>query len=376
MYESMRNEQKTITSALEQDLILVNSVICHYGVPGQEWYKNKADRYQPHAKYAMGRPNPKAGSKRSHDEMRKLSMAEVAATELKNKGKWKSLDGDASKHTKEQTVAVVKSYVNELKAIKRGLPGSKDLNNAFNPDITNEKNVALPTVPHKVLSIGPLSIRANLLTVHVNGVPIMLATTFNTGVRMLDDIRARLKRNKEAVDERTGFHIKTDKNNSVAKDSAMVNTYHNTLVDRAELNALACISTMEMRQRGYDVYVKHKIFETYRKGNQSKIENQFKGAKIKPVKDGDIKTALAKQPEGSRGAFFFNWKFSPLSGHCFYYTVKNGKITVTDPQSGNTFTNPLNSSTLSKIFSNASSAQHVRLDNHDFDLAAIKEVVW
>jgi len=39
--------------------------IKHMGVPGQEWYKNKADRYQKHARYAMGRAKPAASGKKN-----------------------------------------------------------------------------------------------------------------------------------------------------------------------------------------------------------------------------------------------------------------------------------------------------------------------
>lgn len=46
-----------MTTLLYDDLLALNNAICHYGKKGQEWYKNKADRYQRHAinyRYAGG----------------------------------------------------------------------------------------------------------------------------------------------------------------------------------------------------------------------------------------------------------------------------------------------------------------------------------
>lgn len=46
----MRNDE--LIAAITRDF----NDLCHHGVPGQEWYVNKAERYQNHAKYARGNP--------------------------------------------------------------------------------------------------------------------------------------------------------------------------------------------------------------------------------------------------------------------------------------------------------------------------------
>lgn len=46
----MKNDE--LITAINEDF----NYLAHYGLPGQEWYKNKAERYQNHAKYARGNP--------------------------------------------------------------------------------------------------------------------------------------------------------------------------------------------------------------------------------------------------------------------------------------------------------------------------------
>jgi len=46
---------------LNNDLTALNAAICHYGVPDQKWGKHNPNRrWQAHAVYANGRPDPKA----------------------------------------------------------------------------------------------------------------------------------------------------------------------------------------------------------------------------------------------------------------------------------------------------------------------------
>jgi len=55
--------------ALRHDLLAVNRTLCHYGVPDQKWGKhNPKRRWQAHAVYAKGRPDPNAKKRTGDDD--------------------------------------------------------------------------------------------------------------------------------------------------------------------------------------------------------------------------------------------------------------------------------------------------------------------
>lgn len=53
---------------------LTESYLMHIGVPGMEWYKNKAERYQPQAQYARFIPNPNGRVRGQKEKSEKVNV--------------------------------------------------------------------------------------------------------------------------------------------------------------------------------------------------------------------------------------------------------------------------------------------------------------
>lgn len=82
-------ELKHVANVFDQ---MTDTYLQHDGVPGMEWYKNKAERYQPQAQYARFIPNPNAkvrGQKRGlNDKPMDVNTInkQIASGELKSVG--------------------------------------------------------------------------------------------------------------------------------------------------------------------------------------------------------------------------------------------------------------------------------------------------
>jgi len=475
---------------LENDLLTLNSVVCHYGVPNQKWGKHDSNRrWQRHAVYAKGRPDPNVtklnGSKlqtladadarladafspkgksisvKEADTMNKIykkngvditvgplnedfvksamkkkrAQLKLVEQRLKEAGytyeereKYAPLEqerrdlkldlalSNTSSKVKEKVKELVSWRTNENLPILKGIPGMYRGELANDPwDLMNtisaKKEMIRPS-----FKIGPVSVttpanpigllvnpavRLGIKTVGANAVGRMAAAILPVAVsaRALDTIHsagtvgqtigklalAVTARRKEPRDEKTGFRLKThglsrdfstDPAKNVREDSKKVNPWFGTFPSGAT-NASNCIVAMEMRRRGYDVMAQAAPFKiSDPREKRSGISMTFKDAKVNKVEDGNIAKALSKQPEGSRGVFFFNWKFTPSSGHAFYYSVNNGKITITDPQSGRTFTDALSNNEMKRLFATSSAPSYARLDDCDFILDQVKKAVF
>ena len=112
----------TVYIAITNDL----NYLAHYGVPGQEWYVNKAERYQNHAQYAKGHP-------KYNDDLKKQMKALRASNKFHdyidiNK---QVVDKFANKAASSlNTRRRVKAAVKEAKAEGRSKEEIKDIKRA------------------------------------------------------------------------------------------------------------------------------------------------------------------------------------------------------------------------------------------------------
>ena len=117
--------------------------LAHYGVPGQEWYVNKAERYQNHAQYARFHP------KFIVDRVKK--KVEDAANKLSEKrnanNKAKATDGNTKAGEKFSKNATTMTD-DELRKATQRLNLEKDYLNALQNNIdANRKYKALMAAP-------------------------------------------------------------------------------------------------------------------------------------------------------------------------------------------------------------------------------------
>lgn len=108
-------------------------------------------------------------------------------------------------------------------------------------------------------------------------------------------------------------------------------------------NCMCCVTTLEMRQRGYDVQARRRIF-----GYQTDAYKEwFNNLDIKEVKTtrepkesrkafvekgySNLTKELEKYPDGARGFIAFNYE-GVQSGHTISWQVKNREVTFYDAQ--------------------------------------------
>ena len=69
---------------LETDLVTLNTVICHYGREGQRKGVHRFGKWQPHATYAMGKPDPKKASRSASKTLKKVTKEHEEVEKLKS----------------------------------------------------------------------------------------------------------------------------------------------------------------------------------------------------------------------------------------------------------------------------------------------------
>lgn len=112
-------------------------------------------------------------------------------------------------------------------------------------------------------------------------------------------------------------------------------------------NCMCCVTALEMRQRGYDVQARRRIFgyttNTYNDWfNGLKIENsrtirEPKESRKRFVERGyeNLTKSLEKYPNGSRGFIAFAYE-GTHSGHTLSWQVKDGAVSFYDAQGRST----------------------------------------
>ena len=238
-----------------------------------------------------------------------------------------------------------------------------------------------------VIGVGGLIAGAALTTVlPYGGISLMAASaglTYSAGSEITKAIVGEIKnkkyqkqREKEPIDPKTGFHVKQE-NLSPEEDIKRVNPQNKDLDDGTKNNCMLCSVTYDLRQRGYDVqanradtgYNIQDLTRWYKNPEVEAVPNSPTG-KLEDIDSSLIAKnfeILAKnQGEGASGVIIVEWAQSG-SGHAMHYEYKNGKVRISDPQTGKIYDNPAD------ILQYTQGASIVRLDNKEVNWKAVKE---
>ena len=185
------------------------------------------------------------------------------------------------------------------------------------------------------------------------------------------------EKNKEEVDLKTGFHVKS-KETTMEQDLKRVNPLYYNFDRNTKSNCMLCTSTYDLRRRGFDVEAKKASFGY----KPTDILKWYPNAKINTISGIDERTKkpsnramidnltkeLTSQGEGARGNIMVRWQ-KCNSGHSMVYEIQNGKLMILDAQVNKTYTNPV------QILRRCqNTVTYVRLDNVNFSNEGIKEV--
>lgn len=137
-------------------------------------------------------------------------------------------------------------------------------------------------------------------------------------------------------------------------------------------NCMLCTTAMAMREKGYDVKAVTSMDGYYGKN----IDRFFTGSKFEKIKAKNAKQVvenLKKQGDGAYGNLTVQWAYG--GRHSLFYKNENGKTTIYDSQSGETYRTEqvLNSPLFSRI--NPRRCEVARLDTatpNDLVLSALK----
>lgn len=246
---------------------------------------------------------------------------------------------------------------------------------------------ALKIGAEAVIGIGGLIGGAALTTVlPYTGVSVMAASaalTYSAGSKITKAIVGEIKnkkyqkqREKEPIDPKTGFHVKQE-NLSPEEDIKRVNPQHYDLDDGTKNNCMLCSVTYDLRQRGYDVQA-NRADTGY---NIQDLTRWYKNAEVTPVPNipnatlpelnssliaSNFEKIVQDQGEGASGIITVEWAKSG-SGHAMHYEYRNGKVYISDPQTGKIYSNP------EDVLQYTSGASIVRLDNKEVNWKAVKE---
>jgi len=322
---------------LDRDLIALNNVICHHGVKGQEWYKNKADRFQAHAKYARGRHGAYAHGRQSKSDI-------------------PSSDSTSNKTKRDVVLSFKGSHKYDW-----GFANKKELDKAWR-DLMDGKAGARKIAPEFFEQTLSGKVRA-------------LSRAASATIRSAID---RCRALKSPVDKETGFRVKREQT-SMAEDSKAVNPAFENLRVGTKNNCMLCSAAYEMRRRGYDVRAQgmgesgasDELVNEFFPGAKTESAAFRKGASTAAIRKEFEKTVL-EQGEGARGQFTVMWHNWDAS-HSVSYEVKNGKAYLVDAQEG--FAVPITDKNANYAFENVSQFWLRRLDNVPFDPKLIKEAV-
>lgn len=210
-----------------------------------------------------------------------------------------------------------------------------------------------------------------------------LGLTMMSGAKIVDGIVGEIKnkkyqkqREKEPIDPKTGFHVKQE-NLSPAEDIKRVNPQNKDLDDGTKNNCMLCSVTYDLRQRGYDVqanradtgYNIQDLTRWYKNPEVEAVPNSPTG-KLEDIDSSliasNFETLVKNQGEGASGIVVVEWQKS-ASGHAMHYEYKNGKVWISDPQTGEIYSNP------KEILQYTQGASIVRLDNQEVNWKAVKE---
>lgn len=239
---------------------------------------------------------------------------------------------------------------------------------------------------------------------------IVDSVTVSHNTKKADQIRAEhLTARTGTKDKVTGFNKRVDKE-PVDIDIKNVNPGYKRNVHALTNNCVSCSMAFELRRRGYDVMskksdtavpgtyltiksfknakptlldrenilVKPKTLDDYKwtsfkddKNWWSVMQKATASAKLgKDVEFSDYTKKTLGKEKNSRGSLFVRWGVG--GGHAISYEVKNGKVTIYDPQSSKIYRTD---EEIDKFLSHAWSGVSIRLDNLNINPEEIKKHV-
>lgn len=311
--------------------------LAHYGVPGQEWYKNKAERYQNHAKYASGNPRYAVRGNKKSD---------------KKKEDWNKPD---PKYAIDRVFGVTSLPISAALAVS--LPFAAD-------PIT--------------LAVGATA------TAAMFGLGAVTAKMAANAYKKENENEQRME--KLLVDEKTGFHLKTQ-NFTQIEDLSKINPGFNNLRGDTKANCAFCTVAYDLRRRGYDVaanksLIGHSTEDLKRWYPNAKKDGwitrytiqDYNRKRARPTKtlESELQNKLSKQGDGARGELAVNFKFG-WCGHSMAYEVINGTPYILDGQTNEVYR--AGSNKYNRLLKSVHAVEIHRLDNIDFDPSTIKEAV-
>lgn len=224
--------------------------------------------------------------------------------------------------------------------------------------------------------------RNDQVSERINGVKDELIANFTTarlvaaGVSRHRKKKFDAEKEKEQIDEKTGFHLK-DSEMSMEEDLKRINPSIYNFKKDTKHNCMLCSCTYDLRRRGYDVeanrsphgFTPEDLQKWYPKAKIKEITGIDEKEKYSSKKSCElfVNEVLHNQGEGSRGNLMITWK-GMLGGHSVAYEVKNGEVLILDGQTNDIYKPE-------KFFKQVNpTINFVRLDNIKFDNKKIKEV--
>lgn len=181
----------------------------------------------------------------------------------------------------------------------------------------------------------------------------------------------KFRRAFDKVEAKSGLPV-IDTKESKEDTLQKINPSKKTTLASSGNNCCLCTVAYDMRRRGYDVIAnQHPPIDLVYDIGAEDVSMMYKGnpKEIKTKTVAGLEKALAKQPDGSRGAAFCSWQ-GGSSGHVVSYEVEKGKPVLYDCQSGTRYEN------ISDLFKDVSSTSYIRLDdkepNYDYVKMALQ----
>ena len=334
--------------------------LAHHGVLGMHW---GIRRYQP---YSIGY------QRKGGEEGKFLGRKAKEASGSKRGASSNQNRGNGSSNEQVSSSSSKKNYVSGRSK------KSWDLN--------DEQKAKL----EKALKVAAV-VGASAVTVAAVGYAVhrMKQGDFNTSL-----LKKGLK-DVVKIDEKTGLKLKAVEM-TADQDMKAINKL-NIFDAGTTHNCMLCTTAYDLRRRGFDVaagksangYPANFVTMWYPKVQMidhdqlSSRANMFMPGLVNQERQRINKLAafgknhaltdkvvkeLTAQGDGARGNLMIIWG-GLNSGHSMAYEIEQGKLIIRDCQTGKKYTNPY------KIISRASSAASARLDNIDFDIEAIKDIL-
>lgn len=192
--------------------------------------------------------------------------------------------------------------------------------------------------------------------------------------------KSDLERSDSEIDKKTGFFLKKDGKGISDKDVKAVNPGFDRMNASTTNNCVCCTAALEMRNRGYNVRAKNTVVGF----TPEEVKNIYKGAQAsKKIQASDRNyfisfntkkaTSIADSiiKDGGRGHLLVTWQSG--GGHSVYYDTSGGDLKIYDGQVGKVVASSTKESI--RYLKKTCSEQHIRVDNCQINMSAMKQMV-